>query len=408
MSALRHFKCVRLLGLLGLLSLLGLGSACVQSVEVWSARPVDQGVELGPELGIADQRALDMDEDGGDLSSPRLIPPGCPATTRFDAPGAWQWVVVGDGLTSYTRDGITWIDERFASPSPEKGDGRTRLRHVYYTGSSWVAVGGLDNPLISRSCDGITWSHDLFNATSDEQIMALPTHHQHGLRALTRFGNELYAVGRDGIVMRSKDDGITWSVMRGGAINGGLSGIVEFQGRLIAVGNLWGRGDAELGDPMESDGIIFESADGVDWSKSQDFADSWFAYGVVANDRFILAAGWESCWLSWDARDWQPCELDQLYPELAPHQLLSIQQWQGRIIVVYKGGYWLESLDGRSWSSPQNKNMFLSNPFIVQGPDRAVATGIRRRGYSLNGIDWMFQDAPDYLSAPALGQQPAP
>lgn len=386
------------------LILLGVGGgACVQSAEVWSVRAEGQRPELGseqPELSDLDQgRDADM--------SPLSIPEGCPPATRFDSPGAWQWVVVGDGLTSYTRDGMTWADESFASPSAGGGE-RTRLRDVYYTGSSWVAVGGDDNPLISRSCDGITWSHDLFNATSDEQITALPASQQHGLHALTRFGAELYAVGDHGIVMRSADDGISWRVVRGGAFNGGLAGITEFKGRLIAVGNLWGRGDAELGDPAASDGVIISSADGVEWADRKEYADAWFAYGVVANDRFILAAGWESCWLSWDARDWQPCDLHELYPELAPHQLLSVQQWQGRIIVVYKGGYWLESLDGRTWSSPQRQQMFLSNPFIVQGPDRAVATGIRRRGYSLNGVDWMFEDAPDRLSAPALGQQPRP
>lgn len=390
-----------------LLILLGVGvGACVQSAEVWSVRAGSQSADLGPEQSELSDLDLELDQGSDADMSALPIPPGCPPSTRFDSPGAWQWVVVGDGLTSYTRDGITWVDKTFAPPSAE--DDRTRLRDVYYTGSSWVAVGGGDNPLISRSCDGITWAHDLFFATSDEQIKALPASQQYGLRALTRFGAELYAVGDHGIVMRSADDGISWSVVRGGAFNGGLAGITEFKGRLIAVGNLWGRGGAELGDPAESDGIIISSADGVDWSDIKDFADSWFAYGVVANDRFILAAGWESCWLSWDARDWQPCNLHELYPELAPHQLLSVQQWEGRIVVVYKGGYWLESLDGRTWSSPQNKHMFLSNPFIVQGPDRAVATGIRRRGYSLNGVDWMFEDAPDALSAPALGQQPRP
>ena len=372
--------------------------ACVQSVEVLSARPQDQ----------ADSSTWDMDllaqdaplEAPDDAATPVMIDPRCPQGTDPNAQGVLRWVAVGDGVTSATEDGQTWLDHTFAPPSQK---GRTALRAVHYTGRAWVAVGGEDNMLVSRSCDGVRWAHDLLDTASEQGWQRQPQVQRHGLNALAPFQGQLYAVGRHGVIARSGDDGLSWQLVRGPALNGQLSGLVEFQGRLIAVGNLWGRGDQELGLPDQSDGVITTSADGVDWSERQEFADAWFAYGVVANDRFALAAGWDACHLSWDGRQWQPCDMPSRFPQVAGRHILSIQVWRDRVVILFKGGDMTSSLDGRSWSPLHNRSMYLSRPYIVHGPDRAVATAIRRRGFSLDEQQWSFEDFLD-LSPPALGR----
>lgn len=397
--SLSHAALLRARGAAGLglmFSLLTLG--CVQQVEVLTT-------QRAPNLSVDMRSGVDVGAELSDMAAPEDLADMVDPASLVPDLGPERWVAVGDGLTTVTRDGQTWWDLRFA-PEQEKNEGRTRLRSVVYTGSAWVAVGGVDNPLISRSVDGVHWQHDLLKTVLDEQLMALPEGQHHGLSDVLVFNQRLVAVGRNGVTFVSEDDGLSWRCAQESSFNGWLIGLEPHQGKLIAVGNLWGRGDQELGAPDVSDGIILTSLDGESWGDRQEFPDSWFAYGAISNGSFIVTAGWENCWTSADAISWQRCELEQRFPELSG-QVLTIQHWRDKLAVIYKSGYGVISADGLDWETPYKDQLFYARAHIDFSQPRLVFTAYDRRGYSADdGVSWAWFDGPLSLSFPVFGRLP--
>jgi hypothetical protein len=145
--------------------------------------------------------------------------------------GGGQFVVLGSGGTMLTSpDGITW--------APHATGTAAVVRRAAYGGSRYVAVGGGGGAVLT-SPDGVTWTEGSTGVDTFMYDIA--------------YGNGLFvAVGYQALL--TSPDGVTWTRIPAGD-RWYPFGVAYGGGRFVAVGGSDG-----------VNGIVFSSADGVNWS----------------------------------------------------------------------------------------------------------------------------------------------
>jgi hypothetical protein len=156
------------------------------------------------------------------------------------------------GQPSYSTDGITWTSGTGAA---------TNTHRVIWTGTSFLCCPVSGNSLsISRSTDGITWTNQSLGSSGTYGAIA--------------YGNGyVIVVSIDGVVYRSSNDGVTWSV---------VSNLVsaKYSCRLVFVGGLFW---------LRSQYYIATSSDGVSWTYVSAIPGiNTFAGDVVHNGSYFL------------------------------------------------------------------------------------------------------------------------
>lgn len=209
-------------------------------------------------------------------------------------------------------DGVTWTGHNPGIP------GGLDLLGVTWNGSLYVAVGGKDAiTLIANSADGVNWTW-LSGSLGK-------------LRGVTWNGNQFVAVGESPYIsgylipppILSSPDGLTWTPRESPTMQQNLNDVTWGGNQFVAVGNgsLGGTGIKA---------IILTSYDGVTWI--------WRNSGTT-ND------------------------------------LKSVTYGANQFVAVGTYGTILTSLDGVTWTPPQDSGTEDSLSSVTWGEDRFVAVG---------------------------------
>ncbi|MBL9171810.1 MAG: hypothetical protein JNN07_29035 [Verrucomicrobiales bacterium] len=213
-----------------------------------------------------------------------------------------RYVVVGDlGTLMTSEDGFSWSLELPPDTATNAvllgvgGDTNTlvavgskgtliyshhTLTNVVYT--NLVAVGlDLTNEVVTTnlaSTLGIDWVASTSQVTTND------------LQGIVRFGQDLIAVGGKGTVVRSSDEGVTWSLLpkAGDAF---LSGLTTFSNLLVATG---------------SKGTILTSTNATQWTTRASGTTNWIYRVRRLNDRLFAVGDRGTILTSEDGTRWTP------------------------------------------------------------------------------------------------------
>lgn len=272
------------------------------------------------------------DNQGGMGGAGGSVPQGAPAVV---AVGNW-------GLRLATSDGASW--NTCGNSSTGNDHSPDLLRNVAYGNGVFIAVGGDSNAMVMRSVDGIHWEEDLHptSACGGESFPASCSNWSGGVA----YGDGVWvAGGGNGALMKSLDDGLTWTG-------------IDAPTRPPAVR------DVAFGD-----GVFVAGTDaGV--AVSTDEGDSWTLHGlwphsmsVTFGDGLFIAKGqwWNGsaleyhCELSEDlGMTWNAC--DPLIVDAGE------PVWDGSRWIAGVGGGYVSSPNGKDWTfqaSPGFPNRYL-------------------------------------------------
>jgi Calx-beta domain len=135
---------------------------------------------------------------------------------------AGSYYAAGTAIWS-SPDGITWTERLSA------GAAMATFNRVHSTGSTLYAVGyNLTTPVIRSSVDGITWTNHVLPTGSVGRL--------HGVGSLF---NAIIAVGDAGLVIRSMDNGTTWTKVKVALATGEkFTDVAYHAGLYVAATNL--------------------------------------------------------------------------------------------------------------------------------------------------------------------------
>jgi len=192
--------------------------------------------------------------------------------------GNATFVAVGFGNTIVTSsDGITWTGR--SAPDAYS----YTLESVIWDGAQFVLVGDVVGfapsgtaVLIATSPDGVTWTRR--SSISSSGVA------ETWLADVTSGGGRLTAVGKNGKILSSTDNGATWSEQFNPSISGayiaGYNGVASSSSTRVAVG----------GDTAYK-GFIIVSTDGVNWSDAQSALTTFYPWDVEWNGTLFIAVG---------------------------------------------------------------------------------------------------------------------
>lgn len=212
--------------------------------------------------------------------------------------GAGQFIIASSGGSALTsRNGIVWN----VRPSATSRS----LFSIIFTGTAFVGVG--QQRLFARSTDGISWQEGI-----------LPVGGPFASFSQIAFGNgTLVAVGDDGAIAVSNDDGLSWQ-RANSPTSATLLRVAFGNGRFVALGysglalvsqegRNWSRSDTGQGHTFlpraltffkgafvaaGSNGILLTSNDGVAWSRRDvPWTGDANAATVNGEELFVLIAG---------------------------------------------------------------------------------------------------------------------
>lgn len=162
---------------------------------------------------------------------------------------------VSSGQPAYSTDGITW--------TAGTGAVGNFPHRVIWTGTSFLATSlSYGAFYISRSTDGITWTNQTINSTSGTY------------GALASGNGYVLVITASGVVYRSSNDGVTWSVVSNLTSTKGVA-------RLVFVGGLFW---------LRSPSFVSTSADGVSWTfvSATPYNNTSAASDMVHNGSYFL------------------------------------------------------------------------------------------------------------------------
>ena len=232
---------------------------------------------------------------------------------RFVGVGGW-------GLRAWTDDGVTWTD----TINKITRDDHTPdlLRDVAFGGGRFVAVGGDANSMIMVSDDGRTWDED--------------KHPRGGvwLGGVAYLDGVWVAGGGNGYIVRSTDDGQTWSAVD--TLDFHVRDMAAGQGAFIAIGD---------------GGFVARSTDGgqtfsVDKVAGVSLSSVEFGFGVfVAVGSEWAGNGFDAgCIGSPDAgATWQACSLTS-------GRFDDVTVGPDGLVVAMEGGHAV-TMDGHSFTT---------------------------------------------------------
>jgi photosystem II stability/assembly factor-like uncharacterized protein len=283
-----------------------------------------------------------MRDTNGNREGPKLLRAVAYANQRVVAVGG------GCAPTCVGRillfDGVDW---RESDASLAKG----RLTGVAYGNGAWIAVGSAP-PILRSTDDGETWS-----AVSGGEV-------PDGLRAVTFGtvgGKAMFVAVGDGYTRASSTDGINWtSVPPGEALNESYRGVAIGNGIAVAVG---GRTDGS-----SAGGHRVRSVDGVTWSdelvEGPDLPNVVFADGAFMA---FSGAGDEQLFTSADGKTWSVHPTNgagtNVATGLLDRQRFFVSRISPATIKI--------SVDGFVWGSTAAMSMAgdaIINAFVIAGP----------------------------------------
>jgi hypothetical protein len=291
--------------------------------------------------------------------------------------GNSTFVAVGYGNTIISSgDGITWTSRS----APDRNS--YILEAVIWDGAQFVLVGDVvgyapsGTPvLIATSPDGITWTRR--SAISSTGVA------ETWLSDVAAGGDRLTAVGKNGKILSSTDDGVTWSEQINPDLSGsyiaGYNGVAASSSVRVAVG-----GDTQYR------GFIIVSTDGVNWTVTEEALETFYPWDVETNGSLFIAVGAAGAHpglqTSPDGVTWTAQTLPESIASGAG--TLNHVTWDGAqfIAVGSDGGninqvgnrFVLTSPDGETWSLDQawsTAGRINSLAGVATSPERAVVVG---------------------------------
>jgi hypothetical protein len=284
-----------------------------------------------------------------------------------------QTIVVAVGNWGYrgmTVDGDRWIE--IMNEPPPGGDDHTAdlLRGVGYGNGMFVAVGGDANGMIMRTIDGVNWEEDLWPEGTN------------WLGDVAYQDGVWVAVGGNGVIVRSTDDGDSWTENPQRLARAGRT-IIAAQGRLVAAGD---------------GGSIAVSTDlGLSWDESTDTSGIGFALAYGQGTFVGFASQWNgsgfdtACIVSPDAMAWSSCPIES-------SAFGRPASGEGVVVVQTAEGYaWV---DRAGWSTAA-----VSFPTqLVRGDGVWVGASYQRRWHaSTHGGPWQSYEHPHGVRDLAAG-----
>ena len=296
------------------------------------------------------------------------------------------FVVVGSssGATILTSsNGVDWQSETSGS-----GQG---MYGIAWTGTDFVAVG--NNESIIKSIDGVQWSL--------EEI-------HYDFWGITLNQSSFYTAGTNGVVAKS-DDGSSWNIFST-PVSTHLYRIRSLNNRLVAVGTQgtlissldngasWQEGTGISGATWDVgfDGStyytvgvgIYSSTDLLNW----DYISPGLFFGIAFNESLLVAVGSNGgIFTSPDGILWEPQVSNTT-------ESLRAIEWNGTHFVAVGGnGIIVTSADGLSWdhaTSPTNQTLMdiasRDNYCVAVGSGGTIIT-------SDNGEVWSDKSWPSYV-----------
>jgi len=261
----------------------------------------------------------------------------------------------GQGLLLSSPDGLEWTVES-SSPS-------NLVNEAIVTPEGILGV--MDNGVIVRSSDGYSWT----------ESQGVPEAKR--LWDLTQFQGSVLAVGEDGAITNSIDNGIQWTSVTTWALNlvdsDDLQDICVAEGKGVAIdefGNVFQSTDfltwRQTVDfntntyavdwidgafwVVGNSGLIARSEDGLEWEIRNSGSDGEY-FGFASNGETIVAVGMDQ----WDGTAWIATSIDgyawdeRKIPELEGNLLKSVT-WTGNRFLAVGEGTIASSADGQYWT----------------------------------------------------------
>jgi len=170
-------------------------------------------------------RSTNSGSNWSSASAPYLAGGLYGVAARLDGVNANKWLAVGDdgfdgSIYRSTDNAATWTEVEVLTD--------ILLRDVVWTGTRWLVCGRdifLNEGVVYSSTDGLTWS------ASTLPVGSAP------LLALAHSGaGVVLAVGEEGQLLRSTDDGLSFSDLGDGLVSGDLNAVVYLGGTFYAGG----------------------------------------------------------------------------------------------------------------------------------------------------------------------------
>jgi len=271
------------------------------------------------------------------------------ANNTFVAVGALNNDSGVHSLAMTSSDGLTWTEQ----PTDSRA-----WKSIAYGNGTFVTVG---DHTIDTSTDGVVWTRRTPFAYVQFQGIAFGN----GLFVTTGVfndgrGNFYYSVQRS-------TDGVTWSGSPAPA-NVTMRGIAFGNGQFVMAGD---------------NGIIFTSANGVDWTLRQSGSASLHDISFVGS-RFVAAGNGGAVWQSLDGVTWtQPGSGES-------QNLFGVGFALGQVIAVGEASAIVASSEDGQWSS-LNSSTGHDLRAVTFGPGGFVAVGEHSAGiHSASGSAWKF------------------
>lgn len=159
-------------------------------------------------------------------TAPTLAGQLAAAAGRTDGANPNKWIAVGDdgfdgSIYRSTDDGANWSEVKVLTD--------ILLSDVVWTGTRWLVCGRdgfLNEGIVYSSTDGLVWTGSVV------PVLASP------LLALAHDGSgTVLAVGEDGQMLQSVDDGLNFSAIGTGVVTGDLQAVIYSGGEFIVGGD---------------------------------------------------------------------------------------------------------------------------------------------------------------------------
>jgi len=342
-----------------------------------AAMPIPDASVTVPDaaVSVVDAGVPDAAVNDAAMAAPdAAIPPPDAGSTTVDAGGTSDSgpitgtpLVVGVGnwgLRARTGDGLAW--SFCGNMSTGNDHSPDLLRNIGYGNGVFIAVGGDSNGMVMRSLDGVHWQEDIHPVTAcpGEPYPSPCTNWQGGVA----YGDGVWiSGGGNGSLMRSLDEGLTWTGLHPTASLSAIRSVAFGMGRFV-MGMDQGR--------------VTTSADhGDTWTTQTLWTESFgAAYGggqfIVSGRRWNGSGFDTACFLSDDGGDtWDPCAAAVAAGYAFTH---DGTRWVARL----SGGY-ATSTDGVTWQTVTTSN--FPQEFVFDGT-RWIGSG-GGRGWQATTLD---------------------
>jgi hypothetical protein len=281
--------------------------------------------------------------------------------------GVGEW-----GLRGRSTDAATWAYCGEAGSGDEHAP--NLMRNIAFGAGTFIAVGGDANSMVMRSLDGAHWQVDLHakNSCAGE---GYPSSCTNWMGAVVHLDGVWIAGGGNGAVMRSTDDGLSWSGVHGGFPEKHIRALGAGSGRFLAG--------------TDGGGLYVSTNKADSWTSKPIWmgapASAYLQFAHSHGTFVAFASAQSACFVSSDSGDsWTPCAA---LVKASTAFAFDGKQW----VAPVSGGY-ATSVDAKTWVAHTATNV----------PRELTFDSSHNQWFGRSGTTWYRADTLDNFTRTAM------